>query len=355
MPPQRRRPCAPACRPKSRPISRRAASPRASPASRPSSAAGTSDPGIAAAAGSPCGPAGRADRRPDPVRDRQQHQGLHRGADPEARGGGSAGHRPDGRRLAAAIPGLGQGQHPPPPEHDQRHPDLQRGAALHARPGGGHGTATSRRSSSSAYAYPRPGNQLPPSTGWFYSNTNYILAGMIAAKAGGARLRPSCCAGGFSSRSGWRTPSTRAGSSPADVIERMASGYFENPTCSLLPARCTVGPLALLVGKDMRKADLTWTGAAGRHRRRRPAIWPSGCAACSAGGSCRGSSSTQMMQLVSIETGKPIAHVTPQRPSGFGSAWPSSFIPVRPLLVLRGGYARLPRRCSPGFRTTIWS
>ena len=35
------------------------------------------------------------------------------------------------------------------------------------------------------YAYPSKTTKLPPNSGYFYSNTNYILAGMIAEKAAG--------------------------------------------------------------------------------------------------------------------------------------------------------------------------
>jgi D-alanyl-D-alanine carboxypeptidase len=38
-------------------------------------------------------------------------------------------------------------------------------------------------------AYPSATNQLPVSKGYFYSNTNYILAGMIAEKASGKSFR----------------------------------------------------------------------------------------------------------------------------------------------------------------------
>ena len=37
-----------------------------------------------------------------------------------------------------------------------------------------------------AAAYPGPGNELPVPRGYYYSNTNYILAGMIAERAAGA-------------------------------------------------------------------------------------------------------------------------------------------------------------------------
>ena len=113
-----------------------------------------------------------------------------------------------------------------------------------------------------AYAYPTPGNQLPTSTGYFYSNTNYMLAGMIVAKAGGETydhqlrqriFKPLGMHDTF--YDSWKLPDS--------VITRMAHGYFENPTCSEYRPDCTVGPLAPLAGKDMRNADISWTGAAG--------------------------------------------------------------------------------------------
>jgi len=165
------------------------------------------------------------------------------------------------------------------------------------------------------YAYPRPGNELPPSTGWFYSNTNYILAGMIAAKAGGASydlllrrqiFRPL----------GLEDTFYTSGIVPRRIIERMASGYFENPTCSLYRPECTVAPLAPLVGKDVRKADLTWTGAAGGiiSTPRDLALWVRGLFG---GRVMPRKQLNEMLQLVSMETGEPIEHVTPQDPSGF--------------------------------------
>ena len=61
-------------------------------------------------------------------------------------------------------------------------------------------------------AYPTGSNDLPVTDGYHYSNTNYILAGMIAAKAGGkafrdlVRLWPqSCRARVRLSRMGMRT------------------------------------------------------------------------------------------------------------------------------------------------------
>jgi len=167
-----------------------------------------------------------------------------------------------------------------------------------------------------AYAYPTPSNQLPTSTGYFYSNTNYVLAGMIVAKAGGESydcqvrqriFKPLGMHDTF--YDSWKLPDS--------VIARMASGYFENPTCSEYLPNCSVGPLAPLAGKDMRTADVSWTGAAGGivSTPRDLARWIRGIFG---GEVVPPAQLAQMKQLVSTRSGKPIACATAQDPGGFG-------------------------------------
>jgi len=167
-----------------------------------------------------------------------------------------------------------------------------------------------------AYAYPTPSNQLPTSTGYFYSNTNYVLAGMIVAKAGGESydcqvrqriFKPLGMHDTF--YDSWKLPDS--------VVARMASGYFENPTCSEYRPNCSVGPLAPLAGKDMRKADVSWTGAAGGivSTPRDLARWIRGIFG---GEVVPPAQLAQMKQLVSTKSGQPIACATAQDPGGFG-------------------------------------
>ncbi len=167
-----------------------------------------------------------------------------------------------------------------------------------------------------AYAYPTPSYHLPTSKGYFYSNTNYILAGMIVEKAGGASydrqlreriFKPLGLHDTF--YDSWKLPD--------EVIARMASGYFENPTCGEYRPDCTVGPLTPLKGQDMRRADVSWTGAAGGivSTPRDLAKWIRGLFG---GRVVAPAQLEQMKQLVSTRTGKPIAHVTPSDPGGFG-------------------------------------
>ena len=104
---------------------------------------------------------------------------------------------------------------------------------------------------------------------------------------------------------------------PDFVIARMASGYFENPTCSDYRPDCAVGPLAPLAGKDMRTADVSWTGAAGGivSTPRDLARWIRGIFG---GKVVPWAQLAQMKQLVSTKSGKPIARATAQDPGGFG-------------------------------------
>lgn len=167
-----------------------------------------------------------------------------------------------------------------------------------------------------AYAYPGPGNHLPVSQGYFYSNTNYILAGMIVAKAGkepyDRQLRRLIFAPLRLTESyydAWKLPK--------DVIGRMASGYFLNPACSEYVPNCSVGPLQPLDGQDMRRADVSWTGPAGGivSTPRDLTRW---VRALFGGRVVRPAQLAQMKQLVSLKTGKPIAHTTAADTQGFG-------------------------------------
>lgn len=167
-----------------------------------------------------------------------------------------------------------------------------------------------------AYAYPTPTYHLPSSTGYFYSNTNYILAGMIVAKAGGASYDQQLRERIFKPL-GLRDTFYDSWKLPDGVTARMASGYFENPTCGEYRPDCTVGPLAPLEGQDMRLADVSWTGAAGGivSTPRDLARWIRGLFG---GHVVPPAQLAQMKQLVSRRTGKPIDHVTPSDPGGFG-------------------------------------
>lgn len=176
-----------------------------------------------------------------------------------------------------------------------------------------------------AYAYPTPTNQLPPSTGWFYSNTNYILAGLIAEKASGKSLKQLYQTGIFDPlymKDSFYEPRAL----PESVLARMSSGYFNNPTCGEYEPDCKVAPLAPLVGKDMRRADITWAGAAGgivstpRDLQR----WVRGLFG---GRVLPPKQLEEMTELVSSDTGNPIRETTAKEPRGFGLGLAAVYAP----------------------------
>ena len=111
-------------------------------------------------------------------------------------------------------------------------------------------------------AYPRPDNQLPTPAGWFYSNTNNILAALIIERASGLTLKEA-----FENefkRIGLHDTFFSDGRYPAAVLARVPAGLYKNAEClSYQPAPCERSTLAPLIGKDMRLQNLSWAGGAG--------------------------------------------------------------------------------------------
>src|SRR5260370_11145477 len=112
-------------------------------------------------------------------------------------------------------------------------------------------------------AYPSATNKLPSTTGYHYSNTNYILAGMIAAKAAGKPYR-DLVHPLLIKPLGLNSTFYEDGPYPAEVIARLAHGYFENPACTdFQPKDCRVSWNQPILDRDMRTASTTWAQAAG--------------------------------------------------------------------------------------------
>ncbi len=174
-----------------------------------------------------------------------------------------------------------------------------------------------------AFAYPGPGNELPPNHGYFYSNTNYILAGMIAAEAGqstyGDLLRQELFSTARLSDCFYES-----GGLPEPVLRRLCSGYFENPDCGVYEPDCEVAALAPLVGKDMRTVNLSWAGAAGGivATPRELATW---VRAVFGGAVLRQTQLAEMQRLVSMKTGWPIERTTAEDPAGFSLGFVQSY------------------------------
>jgi D-alanyl-D-alanine carboxypeptidase len=164
-------------------------------------------------------------------------------------------------------------------------------------------------------AYPSATNPLPPTRGWFYSNTNYILAGMIAEKAGGQSfrglvhelvIRPHGLYATFYESSSY----------PEPVIRRLSHGYFENKACAGYQPDCTKSWNLPIVGRDMREANVSWMQSAGGavSSARDFDRW---MRAVFGGKVVPAKQQEEWMQLVSMKTGEPISAITPEDPGGF--------------------------------------
>lgn len=166
-----------------------------------------------------------------------------------------------------------------------------------------------------AAAYPSAGNKLPTTAGYHYSNTNYILAGMIAAKAAGRSYRDlvdEMVIGPF----GLTSTFYESGAYPAPVIRRLAHGYFANPACAEYQPGCARSWLFPLMGRDMREASLSWAQAAGGAvgSARDLDLW---MRAVFEGRVVPARQQAEWMALVSTKSGEPIAEVSPDDPRGF--------------------------------------
>ena len=162
-------------------------------------------------------------------------------------------------------------------------------------------------------AYPRPDNQLPAPGGWFYSNTNNILAALIIEKASGLSLQRA-----FETefkRAGLRNTFYSAGSYPEAVLARVPVGRYQNAEClAYQPTPCEHSILAPLIGRDMRLQNLSWAGGAGAiiSNPRDLARW---VRALFGGRVIPQRQLQEMTKLVSQRTGAPVAHATDKDPA----------------------------------------
>jgi D-alanyl-D-alanine carboxypeptidase len=164
--------------------------------------------------------------------------------------------------------------------------------------------------------YPTGTNDLPATTGYHYSNTNYILAGMIAARSAGKPYRDlvhELIIEPF----GLYSTFYENGTYPAAVVERLAHGYFENTACADYQPGCEVSWNQPLVGRDIRADSVSWAQAAGGavSNARDVDRW---IRAVFAGRVAPPEQQDEWLQMVSLATGEPIDEVTPEEPRGFG-------------------------------------
>jgi len=199
-------------------------------------------------------------------------------------------------------------------------------------------------------AYPSATNNLPPTTGYHYSNTNYILAGMIAAKVAGKPYRDLVYEL-LLKPLGLNSTFYEDGPYPAQVITRLAHGYFENPACTdYQPKECKVSWNQPILGRDMRTASTTWAQAAGGaiSNARDLDRW---MRAVFTGRVVPPKQQAEWLSLISLKTGGADPRRLRRR-SGWVFPWPRSRITRAgwASVVLRGGNTRLPNPLCLVFR-----
>ena len=164
-------------------------------------------------------------------------------------------------------------------------------------------------------AYPTGKNDLSATTGYHYSNTNYILAGMIAAKAAGRPYRELVHAMVIDAL-GLDSTFYEDGTYPPAVRSRLAHGYFANPACADYQPNCKQSWNAPLMGRDTRDMSTSWAQAAGGAiadardvDRWMRAVFP--------GRVVPPKQQAEWMDLVSTKTGEPITDISKDDPRGF--------------------------------------
>jgi D-alanyl-D-alanine carboxypeptidase len=164
---------------------------------------------------------------------------------------------------------------------------------------------------------PDNGKKLPQPSGWFYSNTNNILAGLIIEAASGMSYKDALTTMLFRPLH-LRDTFYSDGAYPRRVLEREPRGLYENAECLLYqPVPCTTSTLAPLIGKDMSKENLSWAGPAGAivSNTRDLASWIRALFRLRV---FPRQQLDEMTTIVSQKTGLPIQDVSAGDPSGFG-------------------------------------
>lgn len=165
------------------------------------------------------------------------------------------------------------------------------------------------------YAYPSKDVDLPDNKGWFYSNTNYVLAGMIVEKIY-KRAYEDVIRKEIFKPLGLNRTHYADRQLPSRVLDQAAGGYFDNPVCSLYTPDCKIGQLQPLVGLNLKRADLSWAGPAGGIVST-PKDLTAWIRHVFAGRVLPRKQMKELLTLVSSATGKPIEKATAADPRGF--------------------------------------
>lgn len=147
-----------------------------------------------------------------------------------------------------------------------------------------------------------------PTEGYDYSNTNYILAGMVIERAGGQTVQETFETRFFGPTYGLTDSHYAEGVYPPAVTDRMASGYF---VAAAMPE------LKAFEKDDIKLADMSWAGSAGAivSSPAQVNLW---VRALFAGNVLDEQGRSELTEVVSMKTGAPIGSVSAEDAHGFG-------------------------------------
>jgi D-alanyl-D-alanine carboxypeptidase len=146
-------------------------------------------------------------------------------------------------------------------------------------------------------------------TGYDYSNTNYILAGMVIERAGGRTVEDTFAERFLGDRYGLTSTFYREGVYPPEVTDRMASGYF---VADGMP------PMKAYDGADVKTADMSWAGAAGAIVSRPEEVNRWVRALFTSDALLDANARAELTRMVSMKTGKPVDVLSADDAGGFG-------------------------------------
>ena len=159
-----------------------------------------------------------------------------------------------------------------------------------------------------AAVYPKNGRAVFQ-RGWHYSNTGYILSQLIIERAGGLNYANALQKGIFQRLHLGDMYYDPNRLSP-ELIKRVVHGYFASDD----PDNTYLAPL---FGKDMRDMSLSWAQAAGGIIATPSAMIP-WLRALYTGNAMPAAQRSELMQTVSMRSGKPVAKLTTDDSRDFG-------------------------------------
>jgi D-alanyl-D-alanine carboxypeptidase len=179
-----------------------------------------------------------------------------------------------------------------------------------------------------SYVYPGTDAPKPP---WLYSNTNYVLAAMIIAKATGTSYAGALKEMLFEPlrlHEAYYQPRVP----PDPVLRQMASGYYFGNPCNEQAPPCEPPPVQALLGQDIKTINLSSDVGGGGMVASLPDVarW---VRALFSDTLLPPQQKTELFSLVSQASGQPIATTSPADPVAFslgiGQFWfPNAATPV---------------------------